>query len=90
MPGRFTVLDVADPHLIGQSVWDSLPPSEKESITDATAMEWAPLDQRRFRIEPESYCTEYSHAKVGGMYAVRVADSCATQFRIQSPVIDAF
>jgi AraC-like DNA-binding protein len=52
-------------------------------------MEWAPLDRKRFRIEPESYRTEYSYAKLGGMYAVRVIDACATQFRIQSPVVDA-
>jgi AraC-like DNA-binding protein len=89
VPGRFTDLEVRDPQLIGQTVWDSLPQSEKASITDASAMEWAPLDRKRFRVEPESYRTEYSYAKVGGMYAVRVADACATQFRIQSPVMDA-
>ena len=46
MPGRFTDLDVRDPHLIGQAVRDSLPLSEKTSITDASAMEWAPLEGR--------------------------------------------
>jgi AraC-like DNA-binding protein len=89
MSGRFTALEVRDPHLIGQTVWDSLPRSEKASISDASAMEWAPLDRKRFRIEPESYRTEYSYARVGGMYAVSVTDTCATQFRIQSPVMDA-
>jgi AraC-like DNA-binding protein len=89
MPGRFTDLDVRDPHLIGQAVWDSLPPSEKTSITDASAMEWVPLDRKRFRIEPESYRTEYSYAKLGGMFAVRVIDTCATEFRIKSQVRDA-
>jgi AraC-like DNA-binding protein len=89
MPGRFTDLEMRDPHLIGRAVWDSLPPSEKASISDASAMEWAPLDRKRFRIEPESYRTEYSYAKLGGMYAVRVIDACATEFRIQSPVLEA-
>jgi AraC-like DNA-binding protein len=89
MPGRFTDLEMRDPRLIGRAVWDSLPPRERASISDASAMEWAPLDRKRFRIEPESYRTEYSYAKLGGMYAVRVIDTCATEFRIQSPVMDA-
>jgi hypothetical protein len=89
MLGRFAVLEVRDPHLIEQAVWNSLPPSEKASITDADAMEWAPLDRHRFRAEPESYRTEYAYAKVGGMYAARVTDGYATHFRIRSPVTDA-
>ena len=89
MHSRLTVLEVRDPHLIGQALWNSLPPSEKASITDADAMEWAPLDRHRFRAEPERYRTEYAYAKVGGMYAARVTDGCATHFRIRSPVMDA-
>src|SRR5215831_4961691 len=89
MHGRFTVLEVRDPHLIGQTVWNSLPPSEKASITDPDAMEWAPLDRQRFHTEPELYCTEYAYAKVGGIYAARVTDGCATHFRIRSSVMDA-
>ena len=89
MHGRFTVLEVRDPHLIGQAVWNSLPASEKASIIDPDAMEWAPLDRHRFRAEPERYRTEYAYAKVGGMYAARVSDGCGTHFRIRSPVMDA-
>jgi len=89
MHGRFTVVEVRDPHLIGQTVWNSLPPSEKASITDPDAMEWAPLDRHRFHTEPERYCTEYAYAKVGGIYAARVTDGCATHFRIRSPAMDA-
>jgi AraC-like DNA-binding protein len=89
MHGRFTVVEVRDPHLIGQAVWNSMPPSEKGYITDVDAMEWAPLDRHRFRAEPESYHTEYAYAKVGGMYAARVTDDRATHFRIRLPVMDA-
>jgi AraC-like DNA-binding protein len=89
MPGRFTRLEIRDPYLIAETIWNSLPPSEKASITDASAMEWAPLDRKRFRAAPESYRTEYSYAKFGGMYAVHVTDAGATQFRIQSPVTEA-
>jgi AraC-like DNA-binding protein len=89
MPGRFTQLEMRNPYLIAETVWNSLPLSEKTSITDASAMEWAPLDRKRFRAEPESYRTEYSYAKFGGMYAVHVTDARATQFRIQSTAIEA-
>ena len=89
MHGRFTVVEVRDPHLIGQAVWNSLPPSEKGYITDVDAMEWAPLDRHRFRAEPESYRTEYAYAKVGAMYAAHVTDNRATHFKIRSPVMDA-
>jgi AraC-like DNA-binding protein len=89
MPGRFTQLEMRDPYLIAETIWNSLPLSERASITDASAMEWAPLDRKHFRAEPESYRTEYAYAKFGGMYAVHVTDSRATQFRIQSPVIEA-
>jgi AraC-like DNA-binding protein len=89
MHGRFTVLEVRDPHLIGQAVRNSLPASERASIIDPDAMEWAPLDRHRFRAEPERYRTEYAYAKVGGMYAARVSDGCATHFRIRSAVMDA-
>ena len=87
--GRFTVVEVRDPHLIWQAVWNSLPPSEKASITDANATEWAPLDRHRFSAEPERYRTEYAYAKIGGMYAAQVTDGCATHFRIRSPMMDA-
>jgi AraC-like DNA-binding protein len=89
MAGRFTELEIRDPHLIGQTVWNSLPLNEKVSITDAGAMEWAPLDRKRFCIEPKSYRTAYSYASFGAVYAVHVTDACATQFSILSPVLDA-
>ena len=91
MPGRFSVVDVGDPHLIGQSVWENLPPLEKALAHERqfSSWEWAALDRRRFRIEPESYRTESSVANIGGLRAGRVAESRATQFWTRSPVVDA-
>jgi AraC-like DNA-binding protein len=92
MPGRFAVLEVRDPHLMAQSLWESLPPRERALLDERqfTAREWAPLDQRRFRMEPESYLTQYCIANVGAVLAGRIADSCATEFRQRSPgVVDA-
>jgi hypothetical protein len=71
--GYFTKIEAADPHLIPQSIWESLPPSEKALLTEAefSCQQWAPVDQRRFRIEPESFRTELSIANVGTLRATR-------------------
>ena len=71
MPGYFTKIEVADPHMIPQSIWENLPPSERTLLTERafSSQEWAPLDRRRFRIEPESVRSEVSVANVGGLRA---------------------
>jgi AraC-like DNA-binding protein len=91
MGGRFTVLEVGDPHLIGQSVWEQLPPSEQALAHERqfSSWEWAALDQRHYRIEPESYRTESSVANIGRLRAGRVSESRATQFRTRPPVAEA-
>ena len=91
MPGRFTVLEVRDPRLIATTAWDNLQPREKavvDKLGFIGSREWAPLDQRLFRIEPESYRTQYSIANIGKLRAHRIADSLAMQFTIQLPTVD--
>jgi AraC-like DNA-binding protein len=91
MLDRFTVLEVGDPHLIGQSVWEKLPPPEQALAHERqfSSWEWAALDRRRYRIEPESYRTESSIANIGRLRAGRVSESRATQFRTRPPVAEA-
>ena len=91
MPGSFTKLVVADPHLIGRAVWESLPLTRKAVLVERVfgSREWKPLDERRFRLDPESYRSEYSIANLGGLLAERIADSRATQFRIRPPAEEA-
>jgi hypothetical protein len=91
MPGRFTDLEIRAPRLIAPTAWDSLPPREKAVVDKRgfiSSREWALLDLRRFRIEPESYRTQYSIANVGRLRAHRIADSLAMQFTIQQPTVD--
>ena len=91
MPGRFTDLEVRDPHLIAPTAWDNLPPGDKAFVDKRgfiNSREWAPLDQRRFRIEPESYRTEYSIANIGRLRAHRIVDSLAMQLTIRLPAVD--
>jgi AraC-like DNA-binding protein len=91
MRGRFTDLEVRDPRLISPISWDSLPSREKAVVDKrgfVNSREWAPVDQRRFRIEPESYRTEYSIANIGRLRAHRIADSLAMQLTIRLPAVD--
>jgi hypothetical protein len=92
VPGYFTKVEVPDPHLIGPVVWESLPPRDKVLVHErelSTSRDWAALDERSFRIDPESYRTEYSVTNIGRLRAARIADSRATQFSIRPPAVDA-
>jgi hypothetical protein len=91
MPGRFTVLEVRDPRLIAPTAWESLPPWEKAVIDRrgfVSSRDWAPVDQRRFGIEPENYRTQYAIANIGRLRAHRIVDSLAMQFTIRLPTVD--
>jgi AraC-like DNA-binding protein len=91
MPGRFTDLEVRDPKLIAPIAWDNLPTREKADVGKQRfidSREWAPLDQRHFRTEPEGYRTEYSTAHIGRLRVHRIADSLAMQFTIWLPTAD--
>ena len=92
MPGYFTKIVVADPHLFAQSVWENLPSSEKVLLTERefSSQEWAPLDQRRFRLEPENYRTAASVANVGALRASRINGNGATESTLRSPGVDGF
>ena len=92
MPGYFTKIEVGDPHLIPQSVWENLPPSQKVVLTERnfSSQEWEPLDQRRFRIEPQSYRTEFSFANIGALGLSRITNSQATRMTIGPPGVDLF
>ena len=91
MPGRFADLEIREPHLIAPTAWDHLPSLEKGIVDKRgfiSSREWGPLDQRRFRIEPESYRTQYSIANIGRLRVHRIADSLAMHFTIRLPTAD--
>ena len=92
MPGYFTKIEVGDPHRIPQAVWENLPPSQQLVLTEHnfSSQEWEPLDQRRFRIEPESYRTEFSFANIGALGLSRITNSQATRMTIGPPGVDVF
>jgi len=92
LPGYFTKIEVADPYLIPQTVLEKLPRSEKTSLAehDFRSQQWAPLDRRRFRIEPESYLTESLMASVGALRLSRNAHNSAKETTILAPGMDGF
>jgi AraC-binding-like domain len=92
LPGYFTKIDVGDPHLIPQTVWENLPPSEKTLLTENefSSQEWAPLDRRRFRIEPESYRTQSLMATVGALRLSRNSHNRAKETTVRAPGMDGF
>ena len=55
-----------------------------------SSQEWEPLDQRRFRIERESYRTEFSFANFGALGLSRITNSQATRMTIGPRGIDLF
>jgi AraC-like DNA-binding protein len=91
MPGRFTETEVRAPHLVAPVSWDQLPLWEKTVVGKLRfieSREWTPLDERRFRMEPEDYRTRYSIANLGRLRAHRVADSLAMRFHIRLPAVE--
>jgi hypothetical protein len=92
LPGYFTKIEVGNPHLIPQTVWETLPPSERTLLTEDEfrSQEWAPLDRRRFRIEPESYRTESLMTNVGALRLSRNFHNRAKETTIRAPGVDGF
>jgi len=83
---------VRDPHLLPQEVWEKLPPSEKALLTEGefSSQQWAPLDRRRFRIEPESYRTQSLMANVGALRLSRNSHNRAKETTLRAPGLDGF
>jgi AraC-like DNA-binding protein len=92
MPGNFTKIAAGNPYLIAQTAWENLPPSQKTTLTERefSAQERAPLDRRRFRIEPESYRTESLMANVGALRLARVTHNRAKETTYRAPGVDGF
>jgi AraC-like DNA-binding protein len=57
---------------------------------DFRSQEWAPLDRRRFRLEPESYRTETLMANVGALRLSRNSHNRAKETTLRAPGMDGF
>jgi AraC-like DNA-binding protein len=88
----FTRIEVRDPHLLPQLAWEKLPPTEKALLTEGefSSQQWAPLDRRRFRIEPESYRTESLMANFGALRLSWNSHNRAKETTVRAPGLDGF
>ena len=61
MPGNFLKVEVADPHQANRVLWESLSPKKRTWLDERQfcSIEFAALDERRLRLEPESFHSEF-------------------------------
>jgi AraC-like DNA-binding protein len=92
MPGKFTTVEVTDPHQTSRLIWESLPLAERvvSDQVEHHAREFGALDWRRFQTEPESFRSEFSFALVGATRVSRVAENRATHCVMRPPGIDMY
>jgi AraC-like DNA-binding protein len=92
MPGNFLKVEITDPHQANRMLWESLSPKKRTWLDERQfcSREFEALDQRRFRLEPESFRSEFWTPPVGVMRASRIADSRATQSVQRAPGFDSY
>jgi AraC-like DNA-binding protein len=92
MQGLFRKVEITDPHQASRLIWENLPPQARGLLNEreASSRQYEALDRRRFRLEPESYRSQFSFTPFGAMRASRVADSRATQVTFRTPGVDAY
>jgi AraC-like DNA-binding protein len=92
MHGLFRTVEITDPHQASRQIWENLPAQARGLLNEreASSRQYEAVDRRRFRLEPESFRSQFSFASFGAMRASRVADSRATQVSIRTPGVDAY
>ena len=92
MLGNFLKVEIADPHQKSRILWENLSPKKRTWLDERQfcSLEFEALDQRRFRIEPESFRSEFWTPTVGVIRASRIADSRATQSVQRAPGFDSY
>jgi AraC-like DNA-binding protein len=92
MPGNFLKVEVADPHEANRVLWESLSPKKRTWLDERQfcSIGFEALDRRRFRLEPESFRSEFWTPTVGPIRVSRAADSRATQLVQRPPGFDSY
>ena len=92
MRGNFLKVEVADPHQATRVLWENLSPRKRTWLDERQfcSIEFEALDQRRFRLEPESFHSEFSTPTVGTIRASRATFSCAVQWAQRAPGFDSY
>src|SRR5215467_13536945 len=92
MPGNFLTVVITDPHQANRVLWENLSARKRTWLDERQfcSIEFEPLDRRRFRLEPESFRSEFWTPTVGPIRVSRAADSCATQLVQRAPGFDSY
>ena len=92
MPGNLLRVEITDPHQANRVLWENLSPKKRTWLEERQfcSREFEALDQRRFRLEPESYRSEFWTPTVGVIRASRIADNRATQSVQRTPGFDSY
>jgi AraC-like DNA-binding protein len=92
MFGKFTTVEVADPHQTSRLIWESLTPEEKAATNERNicAREFEALDWRRFQREPEGFRSHIWFASAGEMRATRVENTAGTRYVVRSPGTETY
>ena len=92
MPGNLLRIEITDPHQANRVLWENLSPKKRTWLEERQfcSREFEALDQRRFRLEPESYRSEFWTPTVGVIRASRIADNRATQSVQRTPGFDSY
>ena len=92
MPGNLLRVEITDPHQANRVLWENLPPRKRTWLDERQfcSREFQARDQRRFRLEPESFRSEFWTPTVGVIRASRIADNRATQSVQRTPGFDSY
>lgn len=92
MSGNFLKVEITDPHQKTRVLWENLSPKRGTWLDERQfcSLEFEALDQRRFRMEPESFCSEVWSPTVGVIRATRITESRATQSVQRAPGFDSY
>src|SRR5215472_694856 len=92
MPGNFLTVVITDPHQANRVLWENLSAKKRTWLDKRQfcSIEFEALDQRCFRLEPESFRSEFSTPTVGTIRASRATFSCAVQWAQRAPGFDSY
>jgi len=92
MPGNFLTVVITDPHQANRVLWENLSAKKRTWLDKRQfcSIEFEALDQRCFRLEPESFRSEFSTPTVGTIRASRATFSRAIQWAQRAPGFDSY
>jgi AraC-binding-like domain len=92
MPGNFLKVEVSDPHQANRVLWENLSSRQRTWLDERQfcSIEFEALDPRRFRLEPESFRSEFLTPTIGTIRTSRATNSRAIEWAQRAPGFDSY